>query len=104
MLLDSLGLNAIVNKLGFGDSVDFSPIQAADVLAYTTYRWLLNERHLTEEEPYFPIMPAFLKMLHGMMHSADGGAYDLKALHTLVEVVRREEVIPPELRFRPRSA
>jgi hypothetical protein len=77
--------------LAFGDSCDFPPLQAADLLAYTTFVWQLSFRN--NPESYFPIEPAFLRMIQGMIHGADGGGYDYEALKKLLMNMLRGERI-----------
>jgi hypothetical protein len=75
----------ILTGIGFGDSREFSPLQAADMLAYSTYR-LEMERRFSEREGDFPVIPAFMRLLSTV--EADGGGYDLKSLKKLAVVVK----------------
>ncbi|MGA2078503.1 MAG: DUF3800 domain-containing protein [Terriglobia bacterium] len=77
--------------MAFVDSKKFTPIQAADVLAYTTMRLDLEKYYPAEREPWFPVLPAFLKIIEGM--HIDGGGYDAEALASLILKVRSGEIV-----------
>jgi hypothetical protein len=77
--------------IAFVNSVDFPVLQAADLIAYTTMRWLTEKVFPETAEPWFPIVPAFLRMIEGI--NADGGYYDSGSLGALVSNVRRGEIM-----------
>jgi hypothetical protein len=75
----------ILTGMGFGKSEKFSPLQAADLLAYSTCQHLMQEyfpRQLPKSEFRFPILPAFLRLIENV--AADGGMFSERALITLV--------------------
>jgi Protein of unknown function (DUF3800) len=78
----------VLKGIAFGDSEKYTPIQAADMLAYSTYRLELNRRFPLEQEPDFPVLPCFMRMLRGV--AASGGGYDLESMKKLVEVVKNK--------------
>ena len=78
--------------MGFVDSEKFTPVQAADVLAYTTMRLDLEKYYPAEREPWFPVLPAFLEIIEGM--HMDGGGYDAESLEQLVANVRNGKTMP----------
>jgi hypothetical protein len=61
------------------------PLQAADMLAYSTYRFEL-QRRFGEKDGDFPVIPAFTRFITSV--AADGGGYDLEALKKLVVMIR----------------
>lgn len=76
---------SILNGVGFGKSEKFSPLQAADMLAYTTCQWLTQEHlpHLVSKSDLgFPILPAFMRMIENV--AADGGMFSERAMMTLI--------------------
>jgi len=58
----------------FASSKSLSPLQAADMLAYTTYHWELRKRFPNLSDFNFPIIPGFLRLIENV--AADGGIYD----------------------------
>jgi hypothetical protein len=71
----------ILSRLRFGKSEKFTPIQAADMLAYTTCQYLMQEhfpKQLSKDEFRFPILPAFLRLIENV--AADGGMFTDRAL------------------------
>lgn len=86
--------------MAFVDSVDAAPIQAADILAYATMRLERDRFYPEEREPWFPIIPAFTRMIEGINH--DGGGYSSEALARLIESMRK--VRTALRRSKPRSA
>jgi len=72
----------MLTGIGFVKSRDASPIQAADMLAYTTYHWELKRRFQGVSDFNFPIIPGFLRLIENV--AADGGTYDHEALRRLV--------------------
>jgi hypothetical protein len=77
--------------IAFASSEDFTPLQAADLLAYTTMRWTTELAYPETVEPWFPITPAFLRMIQGV--NADGGSYDAEALNGLINKIKRGETM-----------
>ena len=78
-----------LSGIGSGKSEQFTAIQAADMLAYTSYRWTLKQ-HFPEESDFdFPIVPAFLRMIQNV--AAEGGVFTETSLRTLVgqELINR---------------
>jgi hypothetical protein len=51
-----------------------SPLQAADVLAYSTYQIVMQRYFPREFVPHFDVIPPFMRMLEGILHG--GGLYD----------------------------
>jgi hypothetical protein len=81
-------------SLQFGDSASFPPIQAADLLSYTTLQWQMKRNFGTELD--FPIIPAFMRMVKGMIENQpDGGGYDLESLQKLLAAMKRGERLAP---------
>jgi hypothetical protein len=84
---------------GFGDSKKFTPIQAADLLAYGTLH-LVQERHFPEPigKPDFPVVPAFwnmlLKLAESRSTSPNGTLFTLVELKNLVQKVKNRERLP----------
>jgi hypothetical protein len=68
--------------IGFGDSVTFTPLQAADLLAYGTYRFVNDRRYPQLREHDFPIEPGFLRMIEGILVAGNGG-FDLDSMKSL---------------------
>lgn len=66
----------------FGDSKKFTPIQAADMLAYTTYHWQMKQQFPSESDSDFDVKPGFLRMIENT--AADGSIYTEQALINLV--------------------
>lgn len=73
---------AMLNGIAFGSSEKFTPIQAADMLAYTSYHWQLKQQSLSESDFDFPIIPGFLRLIENV--AADGGIFTDHALGNLV--------------------
>jgi hypothetical protein len=72
----------ILSGIGFGKSEKYTPLQAADVLAYTTGQWLLKE-YLQPRNAYdFPILPAFERLIENV--AAAGGMFTERAMMTLI--------------------
>lgn len=71
--------------MGFGPSVTYPPLQAADMLAYSTYRFTML-RYPQILEPDFPIVPAFRRMIEGVVN--EGGGYDLECMKNLAAHIR----------------
>ncbi|HEY6252493.1 MAG TPA: DUF3800 domain-containing protein [Candidatus Angelobacter sp.] len=79
-------------SLNFASREDFPPLQAADILAYTTYQWEMANYYPKEAPHYFPIIPAFLRMIEGI--EPDGGRYNLAGLRKLIANVRAAKKMP----------
>jgi hypothetical protein len=77
------------SKLLFMSRHDFPPLQAADLLAYTTYQWEMETYYPKNAEPCFPIIPAFLRMVRGI--EPDGGRYNLEGLQGLVGLIKQKK-------------
>jgi hypothetical protein len=71
--------------IGFGESASFTPLQAADILAYCTYR-LVMLRYPEIREPDFPVLPGFQRMLEGVL--THGGGFDLESMKNLIANIR----------------
>jgi hypothetical protein len=85
-------LGDILHSWGQADSKSFTPLQAADLLAFGTLH-LAQLNHCPGcVEPYFPTIPAFWNLLSKI--ATDGGIYDLDALNRLLPKVRAKEGIP----------
>jgi len=74
----------MLKSILFGDSGAFTPIQAADMLAYTTYHWQLRQQFPSESDFDFDfnVIPGFLRLIENT--AADGGIYTEQALINLV--------------------
>jgi hypothetical protein len=72
----------ILAGIGFGNSEKFTPIQAADMLAYTTYRYTLKRYFPSEPEFEFPINAPFMRLIENI--ATDGGVFSDTALMTLI--------------------
>jgi len=64
-------------------------LQAADLLAYSTYQLAMKNYFPREANPYFDVIPPFMRMLQGVMH--DGGLYDAVAFESLIKRIRAED-------------
>jgi hypothetical protein len=64
-------------------------LQAADILAYSTYQLVMQNYFPRDASPYFNVIPPFMRMLRGVMH--DGGLYDAEALESLLKRIRAED-------------
>lgn len=53
-------------------------LQAADILAYSTYQLVMENHFPKDSVPYFDVIPPFERMLQGIVHG--GGLYDTDAL------------------------
>ncbi len=78
----------VLKGIAFGDSIKFTPLQAADMLAYSTYRLELERRFPDEREPDFPVLPCFKRVLSGVV--AAGGGYDLASMKKLVDLIKNK--------------
>ena len=66
----------------FESSHKKSPLQAADMLAYTTYQWHMKEAYPREVELNFPIIPGFFRLIQNV--AADGGVYNEESMQRLI--------------------
>lgn len=64
-------------------------LQAADLLAYSTYQLVMKNYFPQDANPYFDVIPPFMRMLQGIMH--DGGLYDAVAFESLLKRIRAED-------------
>jgi hypothetical protein len=71
--------------IGFGSSVKFPPLQAADILAYSTFRFTML-RYPNIPQPDFPVIPGFQRMIEGMLN--EGGGFDLDSMKKLASQIR----------------
>jgi len=88
---------------GFGDSRKFTPLQAADLLAYGTHHYsqMFESFRVKNPSPYrgtdFPVIPAFHNMLVRLAESPatspDGKLTSLPQLQELARKVRNKETI-----------
>lgn len=74
--------------IGFVSSFKFAPLQAADLLAYGTYRYIM-QRYPDFNESDFPVHPGFGRMLRGI--ATAGGAFDLDAMKNLSAKIREKQ-------------
>lgn len=72
--------------IGFGDSAKFTPLQAADLLAYGMYRLIADKRNQANREPDFPVEPGFLRLLEGTYKA--GGGFDLDSMNKLAAEIK----------------
>lgn len=72
----------MLKGIAFGDSKKFTPLQAADMLAYTSYHWQLKQQFPSESDFDFDVKPVFSRMIENT--AADGGIYTEQALINLV--------------------
>lgn len=80
--------NLATSALMFRSRHDFPPLQAADLLAHTTYQWEMETYYPSAVEPYFPIIPAFLRMVKAI--EPDGGRYNFEGLQVLVDLIKKK--------------
>ena len=73
---------SILTGIGFGSSEKFTPLQAADMLAYTTYHYTLKRYYPSESDFDFPIHAPFMRLVEKV--ATAGGVFSEKALNTLV--------------------
>jgi hypothetical protein len=84
---------------GFGDGRNFTPLQAADLLAYGTHHLAQITQSLpVYYSPDFPVIPAFWGMLTELagspLTSPLGLLINLEDLKAVVEKVKRGEMLP----------
>lgn len=80
------GFGKWLTGIGFGSSMEFTPLQAADLYAYCVYRFAM-QRYPETAEPYFPITPGLMRMAEHTLHT--GGGFDLDSMNMLVEEIKR---------------
>lgn len=81
--------------MGHASSLKFTPLQAADLLAYATYRYLMEKHYPEDELPYFPVLTVFDRILPDI--AAKGGYFDDGALQGVMRrVIEREGEPKPE--------
>lgn len=68
------------------DSVQFTPLQAADLLAYGTYQRAMKELCPDFDEPYFPTIPIFTRLIERV--GGERAIYNSEALEKLLIQVR----------------
>lgn len=78
--------------VGFGDSAKCIPLQAADILAYCTYRFSM-QRYPEIPIPDFPVLPGFERLVRGTLHDAKGG-FDLDSMKRLAAEVAKRHAAP----------
>lgn len=66
-----------------------SPLQAADVLAYSTYRLAITNYFPKDADHYFDVIPPFERMLQGIVYG--GGLYDSDALNKLLNRIKSKD-------------
>jgi hypothetical protein len=76
--------------IGFGDNAQFTPLQAADILAYCTYRYTML-RYPNFPELDFPVLPGFERMVRQTLHDAKGG-FDLESMKKLASKAKANRV------------
>jgi hypothetical protein len=72
--------------IGFGESVRFTPLQAADILAYCTYRFSML-RYPEIPIPDFRVLPGFERLVRATLHENKGG-FDLDSMKQLAAKIR----------------
>ncbi len=71
-----------LHSITFVDSKKFTPIQAADMLAYTTYHWYAKQRYPKEANFEFPILECFKRLIANVAN--DSGLFTETSLRTMV--------------------
>ena len=84
---DKFGFDQWFAGIGFGVNSEMTPLQAADLLAYGTYRFSML-KYPNIVSPDFPIIPAFMRMAEGIVGDSKGG-FDIDSMKQLVSEVRR---------------
>jgi hypothetical protein len=82
------------NFVGAGQLSSFEalPLQAADLLAYGTYRYFKKQYYPDNTSDYFPIGPAFERLSKNIENI--GGIYEDAALKNIADQIRKREDIP----------
>jgi Protein of unknown function (DUF3800) len=83
---DRFGFGKWFAGIAFGDSFKFIPLQAADILAYCTYRYSM-QKYPDAPEFDFKVLPAFERMVRQTLHEAKGG-FDLDSMKQLAAKIR----------------
>jgi hypothetical protein len=87
---------------GFGDSKSFTPIQAADLLAFGTFHLGHVYHYPSEAEPHFPVVPAFWKLLVGLAGSPTTSPYGtiitLESVQKFVADIKAGRMLPKRRR------
>lgn len=84
--------------VAFFDSVTFTPLQAADLLAHGTYRYSIKgQRFPQTPDSDFPILPGFLRLIQNISIGG-GGGFDLDSMKQLAAQIkaRRDGTEPPQ--------
>lgn len=79
------GFDKWLAGIGFGENVKFAPLQAADILAYCTYRYSMQR--YPQIEPDFPVEPAFLRLITNIVN--EGGGFDLESMKLLAQEIKK---------------
>lgn len=80
------GFDKWLAGVGFGENVKFTPLQAADILAYCTYRFTML-RYPDCPQFDFPVLPGFERMVRQTLHDSKGG-FDLDSMKQLAAKIK----------------
>jgi hypothetical protein len=72
----------MLTSITFEKSHTTSPLQAADMLAYTTCHWHWKQAFPEESDFDFPIIPGFMRLIENV--AAEGGVYNERAMVNLI--------------------
>jgi hypothetical protein len=72
----------MLSGISFRSSEKLSPIQAADMLAYTTYYWQFKQLFPSDREFDFPVIPGFQRLIDNV--ASAGGIYNENAMRQLI--------------------
>jgi hypothetical protein len=72
----------MLKSITFEASHRSSPLQAADMLAYTTYQWHLKQMSPGQSDFDFPVIPGFLRLIQNV--AAEGGLFNEEAMQRLM--------------------
>jgi Protein of unknown function (DUF3800) len=86
---DHFGFGKWLAGIAFTDSVRYTPLQAADILAYCTYRYSVMERYPDAREFDFPILKGFERIVRETLHNAKGG-FDSNSMREIAAKVRKK--------------
>jgi hypothetical protein len=96
--MSSFYLGDLFTRYGFADSRKIVPLQGADLIAYGTLQLAQTAKYPPASEPYFPVIPALMKMLYRFAEqpstSPYGTIFNLDDLVKLVAKVKRGETLP----------